>query len=51
MVKEAERVLNSPHAYRPLGQSGMALIHEQYSLDVCLPRMLSLYESAMDRSG
>src|SRR5262249_7359785 len=51
LVDQSQRVLNSPHAYRPLGLSGMAMIREQYSLDVCLPRTLALYESVMNRSG
>src|SRR5205807_3689510 len=51
LVESAERVLASPQAYRPLGQAGMALIRERYSLEVCLPQMLALYESVMNRSA
>jgi glycosyltransferase involved in cell wall biosynthesis len=40
------KVLDDPAAYRPLGQAGVAMIHEHYSLEVCLPRMLHLYEDA-----
>jgi glycosyltransferase involved in cell wall biosynthesis len=50
LVERAERVLASPQTYRPLGQAGVALIRERYSLDVCLPQMLALYESVMNRS-
>lgn len=45
-VALAGKVLDSPGEYRQLGQAGVAMIHEQYSLDVCLPRMLHLYEEA-----
>ncbi|HLW80396.1 MAG TPA: hypothetical protein VKU44_12445 [Terriglobia bacterium] len=34
------------HAHKHLGKIGMELIRERYSLDVCLPRMLHLYEDA-----
>jgi glycosyltransferase involved in cell wall biosynthesis len=51
MVEKAERVLASPQTYRPLGQAGVALIRERYSLDICLPQMLALYESVMNRSA
>jgi glycosyltransferase involved in cell wall biosynthesis len=39
-------VLDNPAAYRPLGQSAVEMIRDRYSLDVCLPRMLDLYEEA-----
>jgi glycosyltransferase involved in cell wall biosynthesis len=45
-VDQAEKVLNSPGEFRPLGQAGIEMIRSQYSLDVCLPRMLHLYEDA-----
>jgi glycosyltransferase involved in cell wall biosynthesis len=50
MVERAERVLASPQTYRPLGQAGMELIRGRYSLDVCLPQMLTLYESVLGTS-
>jgi glycosyltransferase involved in cell wall biosynthesis len=48
MVEKAELVLNSPQHYRHLGQNGSELIREDYSLEVCLPQMLTLYESVMN---
>jgi glycosyltransferase involved in cell wall biosynthesis len=46
-VDQAGKVLDAPREYRPLGQAGVALIREKYSLDVSLPRMLQLYEDAV----
>ena len=46
LAEQANQVLNDPEAYRPLGQAGVAMIRERYSLEVCLPRMLDLYEDA-----
>src|SRR5262249_50088885 len=42
----ASQVLDRPQDYKPLGRAGTELIRERYSLDVCLPRMLALYEDA-----
>lgn len=42
----ADKVLDHPKEYRPLGAAGVDLVRERYSLDVCLPRMLRLYEEA-----
>ncbi|MFM7163313.1 MAG: glycosyltransferase [Planctomycetaceae bacterium] len=49
LVSQADAVLRSPADYRHLGNAGQRLIHEQYSLDVCLPRMEQLYERALNR--
>ncbi|MBX6315759.1 MAG: glycosyltransferase [Isosphaeraceae bacterium] len=46
----ALRVLRDPEAYRPLGQAGMDLITEQYSLSRCLPQMLDFYRRVVNRS-
>jgi glycosyltransferase involved in cell wall biosynthesis len=46
-VKQALDVLEKPADYRSLGQAGTAMIQEKYSLDICLPRMLHLYEDAV----
>lgn len=43
----AGKVLDAPQDYKPLGRAGVELIRERYSLDVCLPRMLALYEDAI----
>ncbi|HUG92915.1 MAG TPA: glycosyltransferase [Planctomycetaceae bacterium] len=44
-VRAAGEVLDDPQAFRPLGDAGPRMIAERYSLDVCLPQMLELYES------
>lgn len=48
MVQQALAVLDDLAQFRPLGQRGIELIKEQYSLDVCLPRMLALYERVIN---
>jgi glycosyltransferase involved in cell wall biosynthesis len=45
----ANRILDRPEQYRPLGEAGVKLVRENYSLEVCLPRMLGLYEEALAR--
>jgi glycosyltransferase involved in cell wall biosynthesis len=49
MAKLASEVLDQPGDYKALGQSAVEMIQNQYSLEVCLPRMLQLYESALAR--
>jgi glycosyltransferase involved in cell wall biosynthesis len=44
---QIERVLDSPDEFRHLGAAGVEMIRQQYSLDVCLPRMLELFEAAL----
>jgi glycosyltransferase involved in cell wall biosynthesis len=48
MVERAEQVLAAPQNYRSLGQAGVELIRDRYSLEVCLPQMQALYESALN---
>jgi glycosyltransferase involved in cell wall biosynthesis len=43
----ASKVLDAPGDYKHLGRAGVELIQNRYSLDVCLPRMLHLYEDAL----
>jgi glycosyltransferase involved in cell wall biosynthesis len=43
-VNQAERVLDNPKQYKELGESAREMIHEKYSLEVCLPKMLKMYE-------
>ena len=43
-VAAANQVLDDPVAHRHLGQMGLQLVREQYSMEKCLPKMLSLYE-------
>jgi glycosyltransferase involved in cell wall biosynthesis len=45
-VQTASRVLDNPEEYRHLGAAGADMIRSRYSLDVCLPQMLQLYEDA-----
>lgn len=48
---QACRVLDDPASFRPLGQAGVEMIRDRYSLEVCLPRMLDLYEEACHARG
>jgi glycosyltransferase involved in cell wall biosynthesis len=47
MADVASRVLDAPADYRPLGAAGVELIRQRYSLDVCLPRLLEVYDEAV----
>lgn len=47
LAATASEVLDDPAAYRGLGQAGTELVRARYSLDVCLPQMLRLYEDAV----
>jgi len=44
----AGQVLDAPGDYKHLGRAGVEMVRQRYSLDVCLPRMLALYEDAVD---
>src|SRR5262249_13456986 len=46
-AERAHQVLNAPRDFRRLGAAGVDMIRDRYSLDVCLPRMLALYEDAV----
>lgn len=46
LAARAAQVLDDPGAYKHLGAAGTKLIQTRYSLDVCLPQMLRLYEDA-----
>ncbi len=48
-VATANQVLHDPVTYRHLGERGVQLVQEQYSLEKCLPQMLSLYERVTAR--
>jgi glycosyltransferase involved in cell wall biosynthesis len=47
LVQTAERVLDALRDFRHLGSAGVEMIRSRYSLDVCLPQMLGLYEDAL----
>lgn len=49
-IEQACRVLDAPQDYRPLRNAGVELVRERYSLEVCLPQMLNLYEQAANSS-
>ena len=44
-ANSANQLLDRRDEYRVLGQQGAAIIRERYSIDVCLPKMVELYES------
>jgi glycosyltransferase involved in cell wall biosynthesis len=46
-VEKANRVLDAPEEYRRLGAAGVEMVREQYSLEVCLPQMLRLYQEVL----
>lgn len=48
-ASQALGVLEDPAAFRHLGASGAELVRSSYSLDVCLPQMLTLYEEVTRR--
>jgi glycosyltransferase involved in cell wall biosynthesis len=43
----ASQVLDAPGDYKHLGQAGVDMTQSRYSLDVCLPQMLRLYQDAI----
>lgn len=49
MAETAAHVLEHPESYRHLGQQAVADIHARYSLDVCLPRFIHLFEETASR--
>jgi glycosyltransferase involved in cell wall biosynthesis len=44
LARRALEVLRDPEAYRALGQRGVEIIRENYSLDVTLPRLVRMIE-------
>ena len=47
----AGAVLDDPAAFRPLGESARRLIRSDYDVEVCLPRMLKLYQDVASRAA
>jgi len=47
LAAAAGQVLDAPQDYKHLGRAGVEMVRERYSLEVCLPRMLALYEDAV----
>jgi len=48
MTEQAAEVLENPSKFQHLGPAGIALISERYSMEVCLPQMLTLYQDALN---
>jgi glycosyltransferase involved in cell wall biosynthesis len=51
MAEQAARVLDDPAAFRPLGEAGLRLVREKYSLDACFPQLVRLFEEAAAGAG
>lgn len=51
LTELALNVLDDPATYRPLGQAGVEMVHEKYSLARKLPEMLDLYERVVAGTG
>jgi glycosyltransferase involved in cell wall biosynthesis len=47
-VSMAHQVLDHPEEYKGLGEAGVKLIQEKYSLEVCLPQMVRLYQEVAE---
>jgi glycosyltransferase involved in cell wall biosynthesis len=47
LAETAATVLDAPNDYRHLGEAGVRMIREYYSLEVCLPRMLGFYQEVL----
>jgi glycosyltransferase involved in cell wall biosynthesis len=47
LAAKALAVLDDPAGYRRLGEAGMRMIHEKYSLPVVIPKMLDLYDRVL----
>jgi glycosyltransferase involved in cell wall biosynthesis len=48
LAEKALRVLQNPDTFRPLGRSAEQLIDQNYSVQSILPRMLALYDRAVN---
>jgi glycosyltransferase involved in cell wall biosynthesis len=44
LADQAAAVLDRPDEFKHLGAAGAQMVRERYSTDVCLPRMVALYE-------
>ena len=44
-LAELANQLLDRNEYRLLGKQGATIIREKYSIDVCLPKMVEMYES------
>jgi glycosyltransferase involved in cell wall biosynthesis len=46
MADRMGEVLDRPQEYRHLGMNGAELVRREYALDVCLPRMVQMYQDS-----
>jgi glycosyltransferase involved in cell wall biosynthesis len=51
LAEAANRVLDALQECKHLGAAGVEMIRARYSLDVCLPQMLQLYEETLTMPG
>lgn len=51
LAELASQLIDRKEEYKVLGQQGAKLIEESYSVDVCLPRMVQLYETVRRKSA
>jgi glycosyltransferase involved in cell wall biosynthesis len=50
LAELASQLLDRREEYKVLGKQGAAIIREKYSVDVCLPKMVELFESVKRKS-
>ena len=48
-VAQANEVLDQPEQFQPQRDAAVELIRENYSMEVCLPKMLALYQQAAEQ--
>jgi glycosyltransferase involved in cell wall biosynthesis len=48
-ARKALAVLKNPAEYRPLGRAAEQMVKDHYSMEVIVPKMLDLYQRAIDR--
>jgi glycosyltransferase involved in cell wall biosynthesis len=51
LAAQVLRVLADPEACRPLGQAGIRMIHEEFSVEIVLPRIKAFYEEVAGRAS
>lgn len=49
LTDAADKVLRSPEDFEHLGKAGTETVRSRYSLEVCLPAMLSLFQQVLNR--
>jgi glycosyltransferase involved in cell wall biosynthesis len=50
LAELANQLLDRKEEYQVLGRQGAAIIRERYSVDVCLPKMVEMYEAVRRRA-